>query len=166
MKITIKEAERYFSKKKHWPLLALIIIALIGLVVSAYFIASYSRVCYDEECFKFAVVKCQRAVYIKDNPETIIQYTILGKTQNGCKVNVKVIQIGEGSVELELLKNHEMNCLVPLGAYVKPEENIKNCNGLLKEKIQEIMIQRMHSELLENVGEIGEEITKGLLGGV
>ena len=30
------------------------------------------------------------------------------------------------------------------------------------EEIQEIMIQRMHSQLIENIGEIGEEMTKVL----
>lgn len=161
-KITKKEVEVYFRKPRHWPLLAVIIIAAIGLLVSLYFIIIYSTGCQDESCFSDALVKCKRTNYLKDTTETLTEYKILSKTERTCKVNVKLVQIKQGSVELGPLEGKEMQCILPLGTYMKPEENIKNCHGLLKEGVQEIMIQRMHSELVENIGQIGEEITKVL----
>lgn len=161
-KITKKEVENYFRKPKHWPLLAIIIVAAIGLLVSVYLIFSYGSTCQDETCFSEALVKCKRTIYLKDSPETITQYRILGKKGKACEINVKMMQIKQGSIELISLEGKEMVCQIPLNTYTQPEENIKMCHGLLKESIQEIMIQRMHSELVENIGQISEEITKVL----
>ena len=55
-----------------------------------------------------------------------------------------------------------MVCQTPLGSAVSPEQNLKNCNGKLKEDLQEIVIQRMHSYILKNVGEVSEELVKPL----
>ena len=41
-----------------------------------------------------------------------------------------------------------------------PESNTKNCHGLLKEAIQEVVINRMYSEIVQNLGKISEETTK------
>ena len=161
-KITRKEVERYFRKPKNWPILAVIIVATIGLLISIYYIILYSTGCSTEDCFSNALVKCRRTTYLKNSPETITEYKILRKDGKACEVNVKLIQLKQGSAELAPLEGKDMTCQTPLGTYMKPEENIKNCHGLLKEGIQEIMIQRMHSELVENIGQIGEEITKVL----
>ena len=37
-----------------------------------------------------------------------------------------------------------------------PEKDISKCTGKLKEDLQDILIQRMHNYLLENVGEVQE----------
>jgi hypothetical protein len=159
MEITVKEVSRYFSKPRNWWILAVIIIAIIGMIVSGYFIFVYRNVCNTDDCFSKAIVNCDKTVYIKNSPETITQYKILGKENGECKVNVKLLQLKQGSIELQSLQNKDMTCLMPLGIYALPEENLKTCTGSLKESIQEIIIQRMHSQLIENIGEISEELT-------
>ena len=160
MRIKIKEVERLFLKSKNIPFLIIIVLALIGIIWSGYFVFKYERVCEDENCFSTALVKCEKRMYIKDNPETITQYRIFKRTQDSCEVNVKMLRIKQGSVELSALEDKEMDCTLPLGTYMQPESNIRNCHGFLREEIQEIMIQRMHSQLIENIGEINKEITK------
>jgi len=162
MKITIKEVGKYFKKSKHWPIAAIILVAIVGIIFSVYYIFIYSNVCQDDICFSESLVKCKRTIYIKDNTETITQYSVEGKKSGDCSVNVKILQIKQGALELVKIEGGEMDCLMPLGAYALPEDNIQNCHGTLKEGIQEIMIQRMHSQLIENIGEIGEEVTKVL----
>jgi hypothetical protein len=161
-KITKKKVETYFKKPIHWPLLSIIVISVIGLAISFYFIVVYSSTCGDEDCFSSALVKCDKGIYLKETAETITEYKISGEKQGFCEIEVELIQIKQGSAELISLEGEGMVCLSPLGTYLKPEENLKECHGLLKEGIQEIMIQRMHSELIENIGQIGEEITKVL----
>ena len=145
--------------KKYLVIIMLGIVA-ISLIVSIYFIVNYSKTCRTETCFSNALIECKRVNYIRGGDETIIGYSILGKKDGKCEVNVKLLQVKKGSADLYILENKEMVCLVQLGVYRNPEENIKNCHGLLKESIQEIMIARMHAQIVENIGDIGLEATK------
>jgi len=134
-------------------LIASIIVIAIAL---AYILIFYTPECANEECFAEHLVNCQKASYIRNGEETINYYKILGKEDNQCLVKVKMLQIKKGNIELSVLEGKEMVCSLPLGVLASPEQNLKNCQGLLKETIQEIVIDRMHSQLLENIGEIGE----------
>jgi hypothetical protein len=53
-----------------------------------------------------------------------------------------------------------MVCAIPFGIMMQPEENLKVCHGILKEEIQELIITRMHAQIVENLGKISEETTK------
>ena len=58
------------------------------------------------------------------------------------------------------LEGKDMDCFLKLGLVISPEKSLKDCHGLLKEDIQEMIIQRMHSQIVENLGKINEETTK------
>lgn len=152
--------KRLLLRRRNRALILLIILVLIGIAVSTYFIIFYGQTCYNSECFKEALIKCQRANYIADKPETILSYEISGRSGDSCKINVKMLQVKKGSAEIAVLEGKSMICLTPFGSEIRPEDNIKYCHGLLKENIQEIIIQRMHSQILENIGIIKEEFTK------
>ena len=51
-----------------------------------------------------------------------------------------------------------MNCMLPLGVRMIPESDIGNCHGLLKEGLQDIIIKRLHTYLVENIGQINLEV--------
>lgn len=160
----VKEVVRFFSKPKNKLLLLIMAVALIGAVVAGCFVVFGGKICGDESCFSVALVKCSRVSYVKNAPETSLFYTIRGKTldNKNCKIDVKLIQVRAGSAELYSLEGKQMNCLTPLGIYLKPEEKIEYCHGLLKEGVQEIMIQRMHSQLVENMIDVSERLTSVL----
>jgi hypothetical protein len=40
------------------------------------------------------------------------------------------------------------------------KNDLRSCHGELKEAIQEEVIQRMHSQIIENLGKINETISK------
>ena len=94
--------------------------------------------------------------------QTITQYTILGTSQGKCETNVKIIQVKKGALEIENLEGKEMNCFTSISSAEMPEKTIENCHGELKEQIQGIIINRLYSQILQNIGKIGEETSKVL----
>jgi len=120
------------------------------------------KTCTDENCFNNALITCDKAFYVKDTTNTLIQYKIIGRSGDSCNVNVKLLQVVKGSPELAAIEGKEMNCFTPFGALTVPESNIELCHGLLKEAIQDMIIKRMHAQIVENLGKINEEITNVL----
>lgn len=136
---------------------SLIVLVIFGILASGYFMFIYSYTCTDISCFNKALIECRRSMFIKDSSETTMLYNINGPSKGKCKIDVKLLQIKEGTADLSALENKEMTCLLPLGVEIVPEQTLKNCHGLLKESIQEVMIQRLHAQIVENIGEIKEE---------
>jgi len=152
-------------KKLKILLTAIIMIIIIVLGIFIYFLFFRTTKCQinDETCFSSSIINCERASFIRENEEFVTSYNILGKSESGCEITVSIIQVKKGLNELSVLEGKSMNCNVPLGLNIqKPEEDIKNCQGLLKEEIQNIIIQKIHSQLIENMVQIREDITKVL----
>jgi hypothetical protein len=116
--------------------------------------------CDNKECFYNSLAKCKKTDFLSDNPDLTTQYNIIGKNDGGCEVYVKLIQVKRGSAELSGLSDKDMSCILPFGVITEPEKNLKNCHGSLKEEIQNIIIQRLHSQISENLGKISTETTK------
>jgi len=53
-----------------------------------------------------------------------------------------------------------MLCIIPKEEISFPEKDISRCTGLLKEEMQDLIIQRMHNYLLKNVGQISQEFER------
>ena len=51
-----------------------------------------------------------------------------------------------------------MDCSVPFGLVIKPESEMKNCHGELKEGLQEIIIENLHTYIVGNLDKINAEI--------
>ena len=49
-----------------------------------------------------------------------------------------------------------MTCRVLKDEIKLPEKDLSRCTGSLKEKLQEIIIQKMHSYLLDNLGNVNQ----------
>ena len=147
---------------KREKLILIIAIAAISicLIIVAYFLLTYSKPCTTQECFNQNIANCKRNIYIKETADTITQYKINGKSGNFCETAVTLLQFKKGTLELAPLEGQKMTCLTPLGTVVQPEENLKDCHGILKEEIQNIIIKRMHSQIVQNIGQISEETTK------
>lgn len=149
-------------KRKVVISIALLIVALAGLAITSYYLYFYSRQCGSEECFSSSLIKCNKMEFIRDDSNNIIKYKILGRQEDSCEINVNILQIKKGTSELAILEGKDMNCVLPLGVFADPAKNLKNCHGILKEEMQNIIIQRMHAQIVENIGKISEETTKVL----
>lgn len=131
------------------------IIIIIAVIIFSTALAMTPKKCPDSFCFKDSFYKCKNSYWIKEDSKAAWYYQIIGKAgKNFCDVNVKLLKMKQGDIETESLTGKEMVCKVHISESDYPEENIKNCTGVLKEEIQDIIIQRMHNYLLENLGDI------------
>jgi hypothetical protein len=147
-------------KRKGIILIIALVVCLIGLAITSYLILTNLKQCSTEECFTQALVNCNKVSFEKDDGANIMKYTILGQNGLNCDVNVQVVQVKKGAAELAILEGKDMICSAPLGLDADPAKSLKDCHGTLKEEIQNIIIQRMHSQIVENIGKISEETTK------
>lgn len=112
--------------------------------------------CNDKECFFNSLTKCKRVSWIREDSQAAWSYKILRENGDSCKVQVKLLKIKQGTVNIEDLQDKSMLCNVIKSETRFPEKIMSQCSGPLREELQEIIIQRMHSYLLENVGQIEE----------
>ena len=138
-------------------LLSVIIVIIAAIIFILVFFYLNPKPCNDNACFMQSLAKCNRISFLKEDSRASWYYLIEGKyDKDSCKVKVKLLKMNQGTIDIEDLQGAEMACIVNRMDARPPEENMAQCQGLLKEKLQEIIIQRMHSYLLKNLGEVKE----------
>ncbi len=137
--------------KKEMIIEIIIAVIIIGLIWSIYFGFFYYAKCLDKTCFANNVVNCKKTIYYDDTPETLMSYKILGADSGKCDVEVKLLQVKVGTSAISRLENKAMTCSIQLGTLTMPESNLQNCNGELREEIQEAMINNLHSQIVQNL---------------
>lgn len=120
---------------------------------------TYTKVCDNDECFSTSLATCEKSEYTKVSTDATWYYKIVGLEGDKCNVYVKLAQLRKGSVEIVKLEGKDMNCYLPYSVVESPQKELELCHGLLKEEIQGILLQKMHSYLLENLGKINQEFT-------
>lgn len=145
------------KKRDNWKAYITIAVIVIGLI-AIYFLYYFSYTCEDLSCFQIHQEQCARTTYISDQEETTWKYFIYGEEDEKCKINVEVVNIKKGTANKQKLQGKSMDCYVPLGSLVAPESDISRCHGLLKEEMQNLIIQQLHTYIVENVQDIGSEL--------
>lgn len=135
----------------------LLISVLVVFFLASYLTFFYHPTCTDVSCWDAKLADCKRATYLNNPQDVTWRYTIQGKVDNLCEVDVKVIEIKRGLKSTEILEDKEMTCFLPLGATSAPEANPARCHGRLKEEMQALIIQKLHEYVLYNIGEIKED---------
>mgnify|MGYP001576755363 CR=1 FL=1 len=143
--------------KRGWKII-LIVLVLIILAAAIYFTSFFSYTCKDMACFRSHQEKCVHTKFTYDTEETNWLYYIKGKADGKCEINVKVLQIKAGSIKRTVLEGKSMDCFLPLKSLAPPESDLSLCHGLLKEELQNLIIQKLHTYIIDNVGEIGAEL--------
>jgi hypothetical protein len=146
-----------FKKLKKRVFIALVILIAFLVVYSVWFLFFYTKPCPDGDCFYKSMVEAKRASWVKQDELATWLYTIQGTRGEYSIIEVRLLEIKEGTEEIEVLRDKKMVCSVMRGDTRPPEQDLSQCNGRLKEEIQEILIQRMHNYLLQNVGQIKQE---------
>ena len=153
MNIFKKELHDGNAKKRVGLALFILIFALV--IFTGYFLFLYEKPCDDVECFVSAMKNCRPVSWIRQDEQASWLYTIKGaSTGDTCKIEVKLREVKQGTIDSEILEGKKMLCIQQKGETRFPEKNIASCTGVLKEELQDLIIQRMHNYLLENVGEI------------
>jgi len=132
------------------------IVLLLGLLVLSYFLFFYIKKCATQDCFLDSLGKCKKASFISEQEKATWFYSIKGMSRDGCKVYVKAAEIK--TAESKALEGKFMFCYLPQETVVMPEEKIEYCHGLLKEAIQDQIIEKMHLYIVQNIGEVKKPI--------
>jgi len=135
---------------------------LISLSLAIYFTFFFSYKCEDISCFRAHQEKCSRTEFINDLSDTTWNYKIHGKEGGSCEIEVEILQIKEGTNDKVRLEGQSMKCYLPLTEISSPESDLQRCHGLLKEELQEIMIKNAHKYIVDNIGDISEELNKAV----
>ena len=151
--MVMKKVERKHCGLK-W-LIALVILAIIIYVVWFFFF-SYAS-CDTWDCFNNKLGKCDRVKFIGGD-DMIFEYSIFGKSKDSCKVKVELLQGELNNQDSTKLEDLEMVCSLPLGVVMIPESDINRCHGLLKEGLQDLVIKRLHTYLVQNLGKLNLEV--------
>ena len=135
-------------------------VGLIAVVVLVYvfwmLFFSYED-CGSWDCFNENLKVCDKTRFI-GGEEMVFEYTVLGKSGDSCEVNVVLLQGSLGAKDSSFLEGREMVCDLPFGVVMLPESDMVNCHGLLKEGLQDLMIERLYSYIIDNLGKINLEI--------
>lgn len=139
-----------------------IIGVIIVIMIALYFTFYYSYTCDDLTCYEAHQQKCSKTKFVNDAEDTVWKYFIKGNTDGKCEVEVTVLTIKQGDVAQKKLEGKSMTCLLPKGSISMPESDIARCHGVLKEELQNLIIQKLHSYILENLGTISSELQQAI----
>lgn len=139
---------------------------VIGLVIGILLVGGlmgylnffYETKCETLECWDYHLSNCKRAEFVNSKPDLVWRYTIIGKKGNNCIVNAEIVRVITGLADRRGLEGKSMECGMPLGVIDDPERNIGKCSGKLKEEMQNMIIQKLHEYIVDNLGEINEEL--------
>jgi len=159
---TILENQGYSQLKRRIGICLIVLIA--GMIIfSGWILFFHSKSCPDtrnSECFVTALSNCKRVSWIREGAQANWRYVIQGNTKgDNCKVEVRLESVEQGSIESEELIGKSMTCIIPKGETEFPEKDMSKCSGPLKESLQDMIIQKMHNYLIENIGEIKQEFS-------
>lgn len=143
----------YLDRKYVIIIIVILISALIGF---AFMLFGYDQ-CDDWECFNENLADCDRARFIGGS-KMIFEYTIKGGRAEYCEVDVLLLQGELNNQDSVKLEGNKMTCDLPRGVVMIPESDIGNCHGLLKEGLQDLVIQKLHTYLVQNLGKINLEL--------
>ena len=138
----------------------IVLIVLIGFLWSIWSLFFSYEDCSDRLCFEDNLKNCDQAKFISPDlgDNMIFEYIIEGKKRGECEVEVRLLQGELNSADSKRLEGQSMVCMLPLGAVVMPESDIRVCHGLLKEGLQDLVIRKLHTYLVQNLGRLNLEM--------
>ena len=137
-------------------IIGIVVLALLGVLL--FFTFFYVKHVSSQEEFKQEFFNCNRASFVSDQDIAVWEYEILGKKKGLCSVEVELVSAKQGIADVDKLEGKSMICEIPLGVVASPEGNLKLCHGRLKEDIQDILIEKMHTYVTGNLDVIGNAL--------
>ncbi len=143
--------------------IALIVVVILAVIGAAYLAFFYMPNCENYECWQKYMSRCSRATFINDEPEAAWKYEIEGRNGKLCDVSVELLLAKQGELGIDRLVGEEMTCSYPFGISAYAEKDLSRCHGALKEELQGLIINKLHSYIIENLGQIGEGLENGTI---
>lgn len=135
---------------KRGVLLLAVVLILVALIVSTWYLFFRSEKCFDSDCFYRNFGECSRASYL-DTGEWTYKYTIKGIVEEECMVDVKLIFAGM-ETKFKSIVGESMRCSIPLRKIDLPWSDLEYCTGPLKENIQYLVIKDLYQYASQNLG--------------
>lgn len=157
---------------RRWSFLAkaaIIGAILLALYVAGYYTGYFRKECnQDKACFNDAFNKCKPAQVVSLRNNNAYVYAIGWQLGKFCELKIEALRIDAGAPqEFKALKGKSMSCKIPktmLGNL--SVDNFDNllvyCHGPLKEGLYEVIIQRMYTLVVSQLGDIAQEARKVL----
>lgn len=146
----------FFSR--YWLQLVLGLLTIAAIAVALYFTMFQPVKCDTYACFQTHMQKCDKAVYINEEPEASWKYEITGASSGDCNIDVTMLQAKKGDLQLENLAGFGMECRYPAGIVAYPEKDLGACSGKLKEELQSIVIKKLYTYIIDNLGELDHSL--------
>jgi len=125
---------------------------------------NYEKDCRtDMSCFNDAMELCVPANVISEEEGNIFEYKIRGKEERSCLTTITINQVNSASGQevIDLFEGKSMTCLVPKGTRVGETNDVLDyCSGPLKESMYELIIQKMYTVVIQNLGETISELSE------
>jgi len=141
-------------------IIASVVIIIIGLGFLYYF-AIYGSVteCGDLACYQEYLESCKKSFLVNEDENYVYRYEILGANGNSyCNVDVRLMRVKNGGGDAQSLEGLAMICKSNRFEEMLPEKDMLACSGRLREELQEIIIDRLHNQILQNLGQIKAEL--------
>ncbi len=143
----------------------IVVIVVAVAVISLFLIFfTYEKNCYTDECFDNAAKKCNKAEYVKLDNGNTFRYNIERSYSSNCKLIIKIEEINDahGQELKNLFEGKSMQCEIPKDKFniefLKLENSIDYCHGILKEAMYELMLQRIYDLAVKQIGDVIFEI--------
>lgn len=144
-----------------WKFWVLVTIILAGSVLLAYQFGAFKKNCKDEACFKQALDDCDYAKYLGTRNYNYYLYTIQGTKDGNCRVDIqlKKMAIGTEPEKIKQFEGKRMKCHLPKTEIAKMgdlnfEGMLNYCTGPLKEAMYELIIEKLYTIIIKNMGSI------------
>lgn len=132
-----------------------VVLGLIGFWIFYNFI--YYIDCSSSECFDLHYGNCERVRFVREGNLTF-EYFVVGMREEKCAVDVTLLDGELTNQELKRLRKKEMRCFMGVGSLEEPQKDIDVCTGPLKEEMQEIIIEKLHKYIAQNLERINEDL--------
>jgi hypothetical protein len=146
------------EKNRRIAYIAIVVIVILAVLGAGYLTFFYNPECKNFECWQKYMSRCSRATFINEEPEASWGYTIKGMSNKQCHITVKLLQAKQGELGISKIIGEEMDCYYPKGTATYVEKDLSKCHGLLKEELQQIIINKLHAYILENLGEFDKAL--------
>lgn len=133
-----------------------IAVVFIGFAVKTSFF--YAPKCESFECFSEKMRECKPANFLNDDAEATWRYNIKGVKDGACVIEVTLLQSKTGELGMQNLVGYKMECGFPKSVVTYPETDLGACHGRLKEELQAIIIEKLHTYIVNNLGEIDQTL--------
>ncbi len=150
----------------------LIVTAVIAIAIFlAYQFGVFKKECKDDQCFKAALKDCDYAKYLTAKNYNYYLYTINGKNDGNCEVEIELKKMATGTPpeKIAQFEGKSMTCLLPQEATDKMTEinfegQLNYCTGPLKESMYELIIEKLYTIIIKNMGDIVGAVENTLRG--